>query len=118
MFVKVFFRDKLILLFSFVGGLLTCLNLLLVIWRVDVTAKSSTIIRYWTVHGVPEFEKQSPEQLYGFAVFAVASLLLGLFMSQKLYGIYKPAAYAVLALLQVVLLANLLTSNAILNLQQ
>ena len=118
MFVKAFFRDRLILLFSFVAGLLTCLNLLLVIWRVDLVAQSSTILRYWTVYGVPEFEKQSPEQLYSFAIFAVGVLLLGVFTSQKLYSVYRPAAYAVLVLSQVVLLANLLTSNAILNLQQ
>ena len=117
MFEKAFFKDRLILLMGLIAGLLTTCSILLALWRID-TSKTATILRYWTVQGVPEFEKQTPLQLYSFPAMAIIVAVLGLAISYKLYSIHKPAAYVVLFLSQVALLTNLLASNAILNLQQ
>lgn len=112
-----YFKDKVILLMGFVLGLLTLFNILSVLLRTDNT-QSSTILRYWTVQGAAEFEKQSPEQLYAFALFALIAMAIGLYVSYKSYDIYKPAAYASYLLAHLVVLTNILVSGAILNLQQ
>ena len=116
MFSRAFFKDRLILLQAFIASLLTGLSLLLATWQVD-TSVPSAVLRYWTIQGVPEFDKQPAIELYSFSVLAVIVLALALVMSYNLYNLYKPAAYATWFLSNTILLATLLTSNAILSLQ-
>ena len=41
----------------------------------------SAVLRYWTIQGVPEFDKQPAIELYSFSVLAVIVLALALVMS-------------------------------------
>ncbi len=117
MFSSKFFKDKSILLSTLVLGLLALFNVISVVLRAD-TSQSSTILRYWTLQGAPDFEKQGPEQLYSFALFAVIAFVIALVISYKLYDVYKPAAYTLLILTKLAIFLNIIVSGAILNLQQ
>ena len=117
MFSKEFFRDKTVLLMSLILGLMTVFSVLSVLLRADL-AQSSTTLRFWTVQGAPEVQKQAPEQLYSFAIFAIMTLAITMVLSYKLYEVYKPSSYTVLALAMFVVLTNIIVSGAILNLQQ
>ena len=117
MFASKFFKDKGILLSTLILGLLTLFNVISVVLRAD-TSQSSTILRYWTVQGVPDFEKQGPEQLYSFALFAILAFAISAIISYRLYDVYKPAAYTLLLLTKLAIFINIIVSGAILNLQQ
>lgn len=97
-------------------GLMAFFNVLSVLLRTDLS-QSSTTLRFWTVQGAPEVQKQAPEQLYSFALLAVFSVVMCFVLSYKLYEIYKPSAYAIFALTMFIILTNIIVSGAILNLQ-
>lgn len=117
MFSAKYFKDKVILLMGLILGLLALLSVLQILIQTN-TSQSSTILRYWTVQGAPEFDKQSPEQLFGFALLSILSLIIGVVISYKLYDTYKPASYVMLLLSHLVIFTNIVVSYAILNLQQ
>ncbi|MEM6998134.1 MAG: hypothetical protein AAF413_04450 [Patescibacteria group bacterium] len=112
-----YFKDKVILLLGLILGLLTMFSVISVMLRAD-GSQSSTILRYWTIQGAAEFEKQSPTELYSFAIFAVLALIIGVYVSYKVYEIYRPASITTLLLAQFLMFSNIIVSGAILNLQQ
>ncbi|MCA9348598.1 hypothetical protein KC878_00430 [Candidatus Saccharibacteria bacterium] len=117
MFKKEFFKDKTILLLSLILGLMTLFNILSVLLRTSLS-QNTTTLRFWTLQGSPQIEKQAPAQLYSFAIFAVFVAVISFVLSYKLYEIYKPSAYALLLFTMFVILTNTIVSGALLNLQQ
>ena len=112
---KDFFSDHLILLLGLSTIGLTLMNTFLVILRVDLSA-ARAVLRHWLVDGSSQFAIADPIYLYSFVVAAFVVLISSWVISYKMYNVFRPAAYFVFFFAQIVLLANLLISEALLRL--
>lgn len=110
-------KDKLLLLLAFLLFGAVFISVVSILLRVD-TSQSSAVIRYWTVEGVADFEKQSPVQLYRFALLPLVSLMVAFIFGGRLYRHSPVAVYGLFALSIVVVSLNTIVGWAVLNLQQ
>ena len=109
-------HDKFVILLMLVCILLMLFSVFLVLLRVD-TGQPIAIVRYKTSLGVAGFERGASTQLYSFVYMALISGVGGVVLARRIYRLRRTLAVTLLSLTVVVLIFNIIVSNALLNLQ-
>lgn len=110
-----FLKDRLVLLFILTSFALTVANVILVFLEINLSAHK-VIGRLIIIDGSLRPEQVQPYELYQFAAFAGMVFLSGLLVSYLVYNVFRSGAYINLFLMHVVLLANFIQAQAVLNL--
>ena len=113
MITREYFKDKLVLFLNFVNLLLALATIVVILIRIDFN-QTKFILRYLPLDSTTQFETADPSYIYTFIVATVLALVAGWIMSYKIYDLFKAGAYFSLVLMGIVLLANLIISEALL----
>ena len=115
MFTKDFFKDKLILFLGFLSVFLTVLNAALILLQADF-GQTKITFRHWLVNNNSQFDTTEPSYLYTFILISFIVLATSCLMGYKIYDYFRPGAYAVFILSQIVLVANIFIAEIIITL--
>ena len=113
MFLKDFLKNRLILALGFVTTLMAGINIFWIIFRVDFNTPKLRFRHWSNLEGVSQFYTTSPSYFYFFILLALIVLVSAWFISYRVYGSFKPAAYGTFVLAQITLLANIFISDAL-----
>jgi hypothetical protein len=111
---KKYFHDHYVLLLLSVNGFLSVAGIIFVLLRLASSHGGGDIIQYRPSLGINAYQTGSSLQLVSFTVFAALILALNSILSYKVYKIHRQLAITVLSLGILLLILNIIISNALL----
>jgi hypothetical protein len=111
-----FFHDRLVLLLLSVNSFLAVLGVLSVLFRLQ-GGGDNFIVQYRAQLGISAFKPGSVSHVLAFAGFALLVLIVHTLLSWQVYHIKRQLAVLILALGSLLLVINLIVSNALLTLR-
>lgn len=109
-----YFHDKVVLLLLSINTFLMLLSTFLVLFNLDSGQEEGYIVEYRSNLGISAFTRGDLADLVAFIVFAVLIAGFHWFISMKLYGIRRNFSIAVLSMGTLLLIINMIVSNALL----
>jgi hypothetical protein len=111
-----FFHDRLVLLLLSVNSFLAVLGVLSVLFRLQ-GGGDSFIVQYRAQLGIGAFKSGSVSHILAFVGFAVLVLIVHTLLSWQTYHIKRQLSVLILALGSLLLVINIIVSNALLTLK-
>ena len=117
MTIKAYIHDRLTIFFNLLLILLGLFNILLVIFRVDLS-RSAALVSVNTTLERSGFQRGSAAQLYQFAVIPLVIVVMQSVISWRMHGIKRGISVLILSLGIVAIVFSIVVSSAILNLNR
>jgi hypothetical protein len=111
---KKYFHDHYVLLLLSINGFLAVAGIIFVLLRLDSSHGGGYIVQYRPSLGVSAYQTGSILQLISFTVFAALVMGLNTVLSYRVYKIHRQLAITVLSLGVLLLVLNIIVSNALL----
>jgi hypothetical protein len=111
---KKYFRDHLVLLLLSVNVFLAILGTVFVLVRLGTSHGNGYIVAYRSTLGINDFRTGSVVDLLGFIAFAFLVLVVHTMLSLRAYRIHRQLAIAIQGLGVLLLILNIIVSNALL----
>lgn len=111
---RTYFHDHFVLLLLTVNTFLALFTVIFVFLRLSSSSGSSYIVQYRSNLGVSAFKTGSVSEIVSFAVFALLLLAVNAVLSYKTYSINRNLSISVLSLGILLLVLDILVSNALL----
>ena len=111
---KKYFHDHVVLLLLSIEAFLAIAGSILVLLRLSSGHSSSYIVAYRSTLGVNAFRSGSVTELLSFILFALLVLCVHAVLSMRVYKIHRQLSISILALGMLLLVLNIIVSNALL----
>jgi hypothetical protein len=115
---KNYLHDHYVLLLASINSFLAIAGIIFVFIKlISINHANGYIVQYRPSLGVGSYQTGSIDQLISFTVFALIILILNLVLSYKAYKIHRQLATVILTLGILLLILNIIISNALLKLR-
>jgi hypothetical protein len=111
---KKYFHDHYVLLLLSINGFLALVGIIFVLLRLGSSHGGGYIVQYRPSLGVSAYETGSILQLISFTVFGALIVGINTVLSYRVYKIHRQLAITVLSLGLLLLVLNIIVSNALL----
>lgn len=109
-----YFRDHLVLLLLSISGFLTVFGSLFILYRLSSSHGTGFIVQYRSALGINAFKTGTLTDMLAFVAFALLVFGIHALLSYKTYHIHRQLTIAILSLGSLLLLMNIIVSNALL----
>lgn len=109
-----FFRDHILLLLLSINSFLTLGGAIFVLARLGTAHGSGYIVQYRSSLGVDAFEQGSASGILSFIAFMVLALIVGSFLSLRVYKLNRNIALIVQVMTALLLVLSVVISGALL----
>lgn len=111
---KTYFHDHFVLFLLTVNTFLAIFTAIFVFLRLSSSNGNSYIVQYRSSLGVSAFKTGSISDIISFSIFALLILIMGVILSIKIYSINRHLAIMVLSLGILLIILDIIISNALL----
>jgi hypothetical protein len=111
---KKYFHDHLVLLLLSIEAFLAVAGSIFVLLRLSTSHSTGYIVAFRSNLGINAFQSGSVTELLSFIAFALIVLLVHTVLSMRAYRIHRQLSIAILSLGILLLILNIIVSNALL----